>query len=71
MKGFSLTTLTGLVTTAVLALVIVVPPPTPAPTSVDQCKKGGWEQYGVFKNQGDCVSYVATDGRNQPALGTL
>ena len=21
---------------------------------------------GVFKNQGDCVSFVATDGRNQP-----
>ena len=39
------------------------------PTTTDQCKKGGW-QYLVdangtpFKNQGDCVSYVATKGRN-------
>jgi hypothetical protein len=34
------------------------------PTSKDQCKNGGWQQYGVFKNQGDCVSYVATGGKN-------
>jgi hypothetical protein len=37
------------------------------PTSGDQCKKGGWSAYGVFKNQGDCVSFVATKGKNQPA----
>jgi hypothetical protein len=37
------------------------------PTSKDQCKKGGWRQYGVFKNQGDCVSFVATGGKNPPA----
>jgi hypothetical protein len=36
------------------------------PTSADQCKNGGWQAYGVFKNQGDCVSYVATHGKNQP-----
>ena len=28
----------------------------PAPTSKDQCKKGGWTEFG-FKNQGQCVSY--------------
>jgi len=39
----------------------------PLPTNVNDCKKGGWENYeGLFKNQGDCVSFVATDGRNQP-----
>lgn len=32
-----------------------------------QCKDGGWQSYGIFKNQGDCVSYVATGGKNQPA----
>lgn len=37
------------------------------PTSKDQCKDGGWRNYGVFKNQGDCVSFVATRGKNQPA----
>jgi hypothetical protein len=37
------------------------------PTSKEQCKKGGWQSYGVFKNQGDCVSFVATKGKNQPA----
>ena len=31
------------------------------------CKKGAWEDWGVFKNQGDCVSYIATNGRNAPA----
>jgi hypothetical protein len=41
----------------------------PLPTSAEQCKKGGWQQYGVFKNQGDCVSFVATHGRNGPSGG--
>jgi hypothetical protein len=31
------------------------------------CKKGGWTSFGNgFKNQGDCVSFVATGGRNTP-----
>jgi hypothetical protein len=39
------------------------------PTSKDQCKNGGWSNYTdangtPFKNQGDCVSYVATGGRH-------
>lgn len=38
------------------------------PATKDDCKKGGWQEFGVFKNQGDCVSWVATEGRNQPAL---
>jgi hypothetical protein len=29
-----------------------------------QCKNGGWQAYGVFKSQGDCVSYVATKGKD-------
>lgn len=37
------------------------------PETKDDCKKGGWEDFGVFKNQGDCVSYVATGGSNAPA----
>lgn len=36
------------------------------PTTVDQCLKGGWQTFGVFKNQGDCVSFVATAGQKQP-----
>jgi hypothetical protein len=39
------------------------PPPTSLPTSKDQCKNGGWKTFGVFKNQGDCVSFVATGGK--------
>jgi hypothetical protein len=39
------------------------------PTSADQCKKGGWRNFGIFKNQGDCVSFVRTNGRNGPAGG--
>jgi uncharacterized membrane protein len=43
------------------------PLPGTMPTSKDQCKKGGWQTFGVFKNQGDCVSWVATGGKNPPA----
>lgn len=36
--------------------------------SAEGCKDGGWQQFasapGPFKNQGDCVSYFATGGRN-------
>ena len=36
------------------------------PTTKDECKNGGFQRFGIFKNQGDCVSYVATGGANQP-----
>jgi nitrous oxidase accessory protein NosD len=50
------------------------PPPLPTPTSKDDCKNGGWmqladDQGNKFKNQGDCVSYVATQGKNKGAGG--
>jgi hypothetical protein len=48
-------------------IVVVDAPPTP--TSKAQCKNGGWRTYRVFKNQGDCVSFVATKGGNAPANG--
>lgn len=39
------------------------------PSDKEKCKKGGWRDFtsspGPFKNQGDCVSYFATGGRNQ------
>jgi hypothetical protein len=38
------------------------------PTDANQCKNGGWQNYGgMFKNQGDCVSFVATKGKNPPS----
>jgi hypothetical protein len=40
----------------------------PLPRTKDECKHGGWQTYGIFKNQGDCVSFVATGGKNPPAL---
>ena len=36
------------------------------PTSKEQCKDGGWMNFPQFKNQGDCVSFVATGGKNPP-----
>ncbi len=39
------------------------------PTSKDDCKKNGWRNFnGIykFKNEGDCVSFVATGGKNKP-----
>ena len=43
------------------------PPPTELPTTTAQCLKGGWQTFGVFKNQGDCVSFVASKGKNPPS----
>jgi hypothetical protein len=37
------------------------------PASKEECKNGLWRDFGVFKNQGDCVGFVATGGRNAPA----
>jgi len=46
---------------------LVVHDAQPLPTSGDQCKNGGWKSFGVFKGQGDCVSFVATKGKNPPS----
>jgi hypothetical protein len=53
----------------VTATVNVTTPPNPVPTTANQCKGGGWQKLTdtagtPFKNQGDCVSFVATDGAN-------
>lgn len=39
----------------------------PVPTTKDQCKNDGWKNFNnpSFKNQGDCVSFVATNSKNQ------
>jgi hypothetical protein len=37
------------------------------PTSTDQCKHGGWKTFLVFKDEGDCVSFVASKGKNPPS----
>jgi hypothetical protein len=39
---------------------------SPPPLTKDSCKNGGWRDAGQFKNQGDCISFVATDGKNPP-----
>lgn len=36
------------------------------PTSAEQCKNGGFQTYRLFKNQGDCVAFVETEGKNEP-----
>jgi hypothetical protein len=44
---------------------VQVPETTSAPTTKDDCKNGGWQTFDPpFKNQGDCVSYVASKGKN-------
>ncbi|HSX04935.1 MAG TPA: hypothetical protein VLF69_00485 [Candidatus Saccharimonadales bacterium] len=49
------------------ALLLSGPVPINLPTAKDQCVSSGWKSYGAtFKNQGDCVSFVATHGKNQP-----
>ena len=40
-----------------------------APSSKDQCKNGGWQSFSgayTFRNQGDCVSFVASGGKKAP-----
>jgi hypothetical protein len=39
---------------------IVVVDAPPLPTSTAQCKNDGWQSFGIFKNQGECVSFVVT-----------
>ena len=45
--------------------------PVELPSTKEQCKGDGWRVWHSgtqrFKNRGDCVSYVATRGRNGPA----
>jgi hypothetical protein len=36
------------------------------PTAKEQCKDSGFLIFGVFENQGDCVSFVTTNGKNEP-----
>ncbi len=63
---FSLSTgIAIFMTTGIVLAAIGLPPPEP--TDMNQCKKNGWRNYGeMFKNQGDCVSFVVTAGRNAP-----
>lgn len=61
----------GGTTTYTVTLDYVVPS-NPVATSADQCKQGGWQFLtdnlgNRFKNQGDCVSFVATKGKNKAA----
>ena len=41
--------------------------PAPVPTTKAQCKKGGWRSLSngttVFKNQGQCVRFVAKNAK--------
>jgi hypothetical protein len=40
--------------------------PTRVPTSTQDCQRDGWRAFPQFKNEGDCVSFVVTEGRNSP-----
>ena len=45
--------------------------PSVAPATAELCRREGWRRFShdgaSFRNQGDCVSFVATRGRNLPA----
>lgn len=48
--------------------VVQVPAPTQGtPDAKSACKKGGWKTFTnpTFKNQGQCVSYIASHGKKQ------
>jgi hypothetical protein len=48
--------------------------PIVLPLDRDQCRDNGWGRFHDgsvrFKNQGDCVSYVSTGGKNRPGAAT-
>ncbi len=46
-------------------LTLVSGPVLTSPTNKDQCKSDGWKTFNnpVFKNQGDCVSYVESSAK--------
>jgi hypothetical protein len=52
---------------------VALPPPSVVPTTKEQCMDNGWKTLKdaiggkSFKNQGDCVSFVATKGKNTAA----
>jgi hypothetical protein len=57
--SFSDTNVRGQVTSGDVVFVDV----PPLPTSKDQCKDGGWRDFGsFFRSQGDCVAFVETRG---------
>lgn len=66
--SFYTTTVTPTTTCPSGSLAGAKTPPPPLPTTEAQCKDAGWRAYGIFKNRGDCVSFVSTGGRNKPAL---
>jgi hypothetical protein len=39
---------------------------TSVPTAMGDCTGDGWTHFPQFKNQGDCISFVATQGKNPP-----
>ena len=43
------------------AFTVTVTPLLPA--TVEECKNGGWMTFGVFKNQGECITFVLGRGR--------
>ncbi len=62
----------ALVVLLLSALTFALIPPTAAsgqtfsvPTEREQCFRGGWQDFDLgFRNQGQCVSYVATNARH-------
>lgn len=56
--GVTATSFSGLSATTTTSYVVI---------GQQQCKHGGWQSFGIFKSQGDCVSYVATGGKNPPS----
>ena len=44
--------------------ILVTEAPRPVPTTKDQCRDGGWRDFAIFQNQGQCIAYVAQDPKD-------
>jgi hypothetical protein len=58
--GFAATDLKDLFTSPNTVTFILNETFASAPTTTDQCKKGGWRNFPQFNNQGRCVRFVQT-----------
>jgi hypothetical protein len=50
----------------ILASTALTSPCRPGPTRAEQCSNGGWQAFGFFTSQGDCVAFTTTRGSNEP-----
>jgi hypothetical protein len=50
----------------ILGSASVKSPCHPGPSRAEECSIGGWQSFGLFSSQGDCVAFITSRGTNEP-----